>query len=74
MSPLLRRTHTCGILRETDADQEVILQGWAHSVRDAGGVIFLVLRDHSGTIQVTIDERCEAPIIDEGRKVRLEFV
>jgi aspartyl-tRNA synthetase len=74
MSSLIRRTHTCGVLREKDAGQQVVLQGWAHSVRDAGGVIFLVLRDHTGTTQITLDERSDESVFEEGRKVRLEYV
>ena len=74
MSSLIRRTHTCGVLREDDAGQQVVLQGWAHSVRDAGGVIFLVLRDHTGTTQVTLDQRSDDSVFEEGRKVRLEYV
>jgi aspartyl-tRNA synthetase len=74
MSSLSRRTHTCGVLRESDSGQQVILQGWAHSVRDAGGVLFLVLRDHSGTVQITLDERCDTIAFEEGRRVRLEYV
>lgn len=71
---LVPRTHRCGELRAADAGQTVTLQGWAHSVRDNGGVLFLVLRDRSGMVQITLDER-----IDEGpwaiaRQVRLEYV
>lgn len=34
--------------------QEVVLTGWAHEVRDLGGVVFLVLRDREGFVQVTL--------------------
>ncbi len=34
--------------------QTVVLTGWAHEVRDLGGVVFIVLRDREGTVQVTL--------------------
>jgi aspartyl-tRNA synthetase len=74
MSALLPRTHHCGELRAAHADQTVTLQGWAHLVRDNGGVIFVVLRDKSGTVQVTVDERAAAEVWEQARKVRLEYV
>jgi nondiscriminating aspartyl-tRNA synthetase len=33
---------------------EVSLAGWAHEIRDLGGVCFLVLRDRTGPAQVTL--------------------
>jgi aspartyl-tRNA synthetase len=74
MSALVPRTHLCGLLRDAHAGQQVVLQGWAHLVRDNGGVLFVVLRDRSGTVQVTVDERAAASVWDEGRRVRLEYV
>ncbi len=43
----------CGEVRAGDVGREVILQGWVHTVRDHGGLIFLDLRDRSGLVQVT---------------------
>jgi aspartyl-tRNA synthetase len=74
MSALLPRTHLCGELRAENAGQHVILQGWAHLVRDNGGVLFVVLRDKSGTVQVTVDERAAPEVWEQGRRVRLEYV
>jgi aspartyl-tRNA synthetase len=70
----VRRTHTCGQLRAEDIGQTVIIQGWAHSVRDLGGVCFLNLRDRSGLVQVTTDERCPAQVLADAQKVRQEYV
>jgi aspartyl-tRNA synthetase len=71
---LLKRTHLCGTPRAGDAGTSVILQGWAHSVRDAGGVMFLVLRDRSGMVQITLDDRTAEDVWAVARQVRLEFV
>jgi len=51
----VQRTKTCGELRAEHAGQEVTLNGWAHKVRDLGGVLFIDLRDRNGLVQLTFD-------------------
>ena len=58
MESISRRTHTCGQLRPDHAGATVTLHGWVDSIRDKGGVMFLILRDRYGMVQVTLDERC----------------
>ena len=58
----LKRTHTCGQLRKTDAGKEIILNGWVKSWRNHGGLVFIDIRDRYGITQVvfnpkTIDEK-----------------
>ena len=74
MLKTVRRTHTCGELRAEHIGQTVVLQGWAQSVRDLGGVCFLDLRDRYGVSQVTVDERSPASARESAGKVRQEFV
>jgi aspartyl-tRNA synthetase len=50
------RTHTCGALRLEDAGKDVVLTGWAASVRDHGGCVFINLRDRYGVTQVKADQ------------------
>ncbi len=48
----LRRTHSCGALRASDAGRRAVLMGWVHRRRDHGGLIFLNLRDREGSSQI----------------------
>lgn len=53
-------------------DQTVTLQGWVARRRDLGGLIFIDLRDRSGTLQVQIDP--ESSAFAESDRMRAEYV
>ncbi len=68
------RTHTCGVFRAQHVGADVVVQGWAQRVRDRGGVVFLVLRDRTGTVQVTIDERSPEAVREAAKRIAQEYV
>ena len=64
----------CGSLRAGDAGSRVSLAGWVDRRRDHGGLIFIDLRDRSGTVQVVINpESIESPY-EDAERVRGEWV
>jgi aspartyl-tRNA synthetase len=49
------RTHYCGTIRAEQIGETITLCGWVDRRRDLGGVIFIHLRDRSGSVQVVSD-------------------
>jgi aspartyl-tRNA synthetase len=58
----LRRTHTCGELRPSDAGKRAVLMGWVHRRRNLGGVVFIHLRDREGVTQLVFNESIDGEL------------
>ncbi|WP_115125808.1 aspartate--tRNA ligase [Synechococcus sp. GEYO] len=68
------RSNGCGDLRKQHIDKQVQLCGWVDRRRDHGGVIFVDLRDRSGTVQITIDPDLGAEAFAVAEHLRSETV
>ncbi len=55
--------------------KEVIIMGWIHEIRDLGGIIFVLLRDRDGLIQITAPSKKISPeLFGDLRKLKKESV
>lgn len=68
------RTHTCGELRSSDINKEVVLSGWVQRSRKMGGMTFIDLRDRYGITQLVFNEEVNADLCEQANKLGREFV
>ena len=69
-----QRSHTCGELRSSNNNQEVILCGWVHRSRNHGGLIFINLRDRYGITQIVFDPAQNAELTEAASELKSEYV
>ena len=68
------RTNYCGELRAEHIDQSVTIFGWVDRRRDHGGVIFIDLRDRTGTVQIVSDPQRTPQSYADAESLRSEYV
>lgn len=71
--PLQGRSHYCGDVNETLANQSLVICGWVHRRRDLGGLVFLTVRDRSGLVQVVFEPE-NVTGFEQALQVRPEYV
>ena len=70
----LRRTHSCGALRASDAGRRAVLMGWVHRRRDHGGVLFVNLRDREGVTQIVFKADGDPEVHAKADQLSAEYV
>src|SRR5579862_2290421 len=70
----LRRTHSCGQLRASDAGKRALLMGWVHRRRDLGGVFFIHLRDRDGVTQIVFHADADPAVHKKAEMLGSEYV
>ena len=68
------RDTTCGALRAADAGKRITLSGWVNTRRDHGGLVFIDLRDYTGTVQLVINPERAKEAAAVAHEIRNEFV
>ena len=69
------RSHSCGELRESHVNTNVVLSGWVQKVRDKGFVVWIDLRDRYGITQLVFDsDRTSQELLEKARNLGREFV
>jgi aspartyl-tRNA synthetase len=70
----MKRTHTCGELRDSHIGQTVSLNGWVNTYRSYNDQIFVDLRDRYGITQVVFEADTNAELFAAAQELRSEFV
>ncbi|MBS7175242.1 MAG: aspartate--tRNA ligase, partial [Clostridiales bacterium] len=70
----LKRTHYCGDLRLADEGKEVVVGGWVQKQRDKGTLVFVDLRDRTGIVQLTFDDRSDPAVHEKAAGLHSEYV
>ena len=68
----LRRTHGCGEV--TEPGMQVVVGGFVQNVRNKNKIIFIVLRDRTGAVQMVFDENTDPELFEKAASCRSEYV
>ena len=71
---LTYKKQSCAYLTENDINKETVLAGWASTIRDLGGIIFVELRDKTGLFQLVADPQVNPEVHAILSKIKPEYV
>ena len=69
----LKRTNTCGDLREPNISNKVTVMGWVQRKRNLGGLVFIDLRDRTGLLQLVFGEEINKEAFLKADLVKSEY-
>ena len=70
-----RRSHYAKDTTPELSGSDVTVMGWVHEIRDLGGIIFIIIRDVTGRVQITApSKKVDAAILEDLRAFRKESV
>ncbi len=64
----------CTEITEKELGQVCAIAGWASTIRDLGGIIFVEVRDRSGLFQVVADPTVNPQVYDVFQSLKTEYV
>lgn len=70
----LKRTAYCAEFNMDNVGEEITVFGWVQRQRDLGNLIFIDLRDRSGIIQLSFNDKTDREIFAKAQSVRSEYV
>ncbi len=70
----LKRTHYCGEVSEKDIGSQVTVGGYVQKIRDKGSLVFIDLRDRSGIVQLTFNDKSAEELLEKASSCRSEYV
>ena len=70
----MKRTAYCAEFNMNNVGEEITVFGWVHRQRDLGNLIFVDIRDRTGIIQLSFNDKTDRAIFEKAQSVRTEWV
>lgn len=70
----MKRTDYCANFNTENIGQQITVFGWVQRQRDLGNLIFIDLRDRTGIIQLSFNDKTDREIFARAQSVRSEYV